>query len=81
MKEKYHADGAASGNPVTDKTIGSGVSAGTDATLAWINHVYGNATAQASADNMEWMGDWHNSDHDEYALKAGLSPANNTNGA
>lgn len=31
----------------------SGVSAGTDATLAWIAHVYGNASAQNVANGME----------------------------
>lgn len=59
----------------------SGVSAGTDATIAWISHVYGNATAQFVSDGIEWMGDWTNSDHDEFAAKNNLSPANNTNGA
>jgi len=43
--------------------------------------VYGNATAQFVADGIEWMGDWTNSEHDEFAAKNNLSPANNTNGA
>jgi hypothetical protein len=66
---------------LTITILGSGVSAGTDAALAWIAHVYGNATAAASAKNLEWSGNYWNSEIDEWAAPNNLSPANNTNGA
>lgn len=59
----------------------SGVSAGTDAMLAWVDQIFGNAAAQNVANGMEWNGDWKNSTHDPYAAINGLSSANNTNGA
>lgn len=61
--------------------VGSGVSAGTDATLAWIAHVYGAETAKNAAQGMEWRGDWTDFEFDEFAGLNGLTEANNTNGA
>lgn len=59
----------------------SGVSAGTDAALAWIAHIYGNNTAQSVVNGMEWTGDWRDSENDQFAKLYNLGPANNTNGA
>jgi transcriptional regulator GlxA family with amidase domain len=59
----------------------SGVSAGTDATLAWVASIFGEAAAQNVANGMEWLGDFKNSTHDPFAAVYNLTAANNTNGA
>lgn len=59
------------------KVTSSGVSAGIDVTIAFIEAVYGNATATSIANGMEYVRHL-NSTEDPFAALYGLTDANNS---